>query len=112
MITACSFGKTEIAKALIDAGADLNLKNNDGSTALITAAFFGQKEIVKYLLEKGADKTAVNNHGSNAFISVSAPFEAVKPIYESIENGLKPLGLKLDYEHLEKIRPVIAEMLK
>jgi len=112
LITACTFGKTEIAKALIDAGADLNIQNNDGSTALITASFFCRTEIVQYLLDAGANQTITNHVGSTAIQSVMAPFDAVKPIYEAIENGLKPLGFKLDYKHLEKTRPIIAEMLK
>ena len=40
LISACLFGKTDIAKVLIDAGADANFQNNDGSTPLHTAAFF------------------------------------------------------------------------
>ena len=42
LISAALFGKTEMAKILIDAGADadVNQINNDGSTALHTAAFF------------------------------------------------------------------------
>ncbi len=40
LISAALFGKTEIAKLLMDAGAMLNIQNNEGSTALFTAAFF------------------------------------------------------------------------
>lgn len=52
LISAALFGKTEIAKLLIDAGVMLNIQNNEGSTALITAAFFCRPDIVKMLLEK------------------------------------------------------------
>ena len=47
LISAAVFGKTEIARALIEAGADVNLKNNEGSTALHTAAFLCRLEIVE-----------------------------------------------------------------
>jgi len=40
LTTAAVFGKTEIALALVNAGADVNIINNDGSTPLHTAAFF------------------------------------------------------------------------
>ena len=112
LITAAVFGKTEMAKILIDAGADINFQNNDGSTALHTAAFFCRPEIVKMLLEKGADKTIVNKFGATAYASVATPFNDVKSAYDMMGKVLGPMGLKLDYAYIEKTRPVIADMLK
>lgn len=110
--TAAAFGKAEVARILIDAGIDLNSKNNDGSTALHAAAFLCRVEIVEALLEKGADKTIKNKDGKTAFEIVEGPFEDVKGVYDAIGAGLKPLGIKLDYDHIKKTRPKIAEMLK
>lgn len=112
LISACLFGKTAIAKALIDAGAELNFRNNDGSTPLHTAAFFCRPEIVKMLLDKGADKTIRNKYSQTAYESVAGPFADVKSSYEGLGKMLEPLGLKLDYAFLEKTRPEIAAMLK
>jgi uncharacterized protein len=112
LISACLFGKTPMAKALIDAGADLNFRNNDGSTALITASFFCRPEIVKMLLGKDADKTIKNKYGSTAYESVAGPFADVKGSYDALGKMLEPMGLKLDYAYLEKTRPEIAAMLK
>lgn len=112
LISASLFGKTEIAKMLIDAGADINIQNNDGSTALHTAAFFCRPEIVKMLLEKNADKAIRNNYKSTAYESVAGSFNEVKGTYEMMEKMLGPMGLKLDFAYLEKTRPVIASMLK
>ncbi|MES1222354.1 MAG: ankyrin repeat domain-containing protein [Bacteroidota bacterium] len=112
LISASLFGKTEMAKVLIDSGADLNFQNNDGSTALITASFFGRPEIVKMLLAKGADKTIKNKYGQTASESVSGTFTDVKSTYDAISKMLEPMGLKLDYAYLEKARPEIAAMLK
>jgi hypothetical protein len=112
LITASLFGKTEMAKVLIDAGADLNFQNNDGSTALLTAAFFCRPEIVKLLLDKGADKSIKNKYGATAFQTVSGPFSETKNTYDMMGKMLEPMGLKLDYAYIQKTRPEIAEMLK
>lgn len=112
LISAAVFGKTEIAKALIEAGADLSIKNNEGSTALLTAAFFCRVEIVQMLLDKGADKSVKNNFGSTALESVTVPFKDVKAFYDILGKQLGSYGLKLNYEELQKTRPVIAEMLR
>ena len=112
LIIAATFGQTAVAKALIEGGADLSATNNDGSTPLHIAAFLCREEIVKMLLENGADRNAKNNFGSTALTSVSAPFEDVKGVYDSLGNGLKPLGLVLDYERIKNTRPKIAALLQ
>lgn len=112
LISASLFGKTEMARALIDAGADLNFQNNDGSTALHTASFFCRPEIVKMLLDKGADKTIKNKYNQTAYESVAGSFSEVKDSYDALGKMLEPMGLKLDYPFLEKTRPQIANMLK
>jgi ankyrin repeat protein len=112
LITAATFGKTEIAKELIGAGANLSIKNSDGSTALHAAAFFGRVEIVQELIDANADKTLLNNYGSTAREIVSGPFAEIKPVYEMMQEQLQPFGLQLDMNELEKTRPVIAMMLQ
>ena len=112
LISASLFGKTEIARMLIDAGAEINLQNNDGSTALHTASFFCRPEIVVMLLKKGSDKTIKNKFGSTSYESVVGSFAEVKQIYEMMGKMLEPMGLKLDYTYIEKTRPEIAMMLK
>jgi uncharacterized protein len=112
LITASLFDKREMARILIEAGADLNFQNNDGSTALHTAAFFCRPEIVKVLLDKGADKTIKNKFGVTAFESMTPPFSDVKNVYDMMGKMLAPMGLKLDYAYIEKTRPEIAAMLK
>lgn len=112
LISASLFGKTEMARTLIDAGADINFQNNDGATALIMASFFCRPEIVKLLLEKGADKSIKNKYNSTAYESVAAPFSEVKNTYDIMGKMLAPMGLKLDYAYMEKTRPEIAAMLK
>lgn len=112
LITAASFGKTEITKILIDAGADLSVTNNDGATALHSAAFFCRVEIVQMLIDAKADKSLQNNYGATARESVMGPFEQIKPIYEMLQLQLEPMGLQIDLNHIEKTRPAIATMLQ
>jgi uncharacterized protein len=112
LISASLFGKTEIAKLLIEAGADLNFQNNEGSTSLHSASFFCHPEIVKMLLDNGADKTIKNKYNSTAYESVAGPFDDVKNSYVALGKMLEPMGMKLDFAYLEKTRPEIAAMLK
>jgi ankyrin repeat protein len=112
LITAALFGKTEMAKVLIEAGADVNFQNNDESTALHIAAFFCRPDVVKLLLENGADKTIKNKYGQTPYEMVAGPFSEMKPAYDMMVQVLGPMGLKLDYAYVEKTRPQIAATLK
>lgn len=112
LISAAIFGKTAVALALIDAGADVNIQNNEGSTALHSAAFLCRIEIVKALLKNGADTSLKNAYGSTAYDAVSSSFKDVKPIYDQFSKNLGPLGFKLDYIYLEESRPFVAELIE
>ncbi len=112
LISAATFNKPEIAKALIEANADLSIKNNDGSTALHTAAFFCRIEIVQMLIDAKADKTIRNNFGATPRETVMGDFAEIKPFYEMITAQLKPMGFVLDLNELKKARPVVAMMLQ
>ena len=57
-------GNIEAVKQHLDAGADLNAKEEDGETPLHAAVFKGHKEIVELLIEKGADVNAKAGFGS------------------------------------------------
>jgi len=65
LIDAVKNGKTEEIKLLLENGADVNLKNNDGWTALMLASRNSNTEsnieTVKLLLENGADPFILNN---------------------------------------------------
>ena len=99
LMMAALFGRTEVAKALIEAGAKLDLKKNDGSTALMNAAFFCHTEVVQALLDKGADKNITNNIGSTPLQAVEAPLPLVNLIYSGLDEAIfKPAGMPLDME--------------
>ena len=59
-------GHIETGEVLIEAGADVNAKATNGSTALIIAAGGGHTETVKALLDAGADVNAKDYSGFTA----------------------------------------------
>ena len=56
----------ELAKLLIDAGANINAASRDGWTALMYAAACGNASAVKMLIDKGADVKVKNCKGKTA----------------------------------------------
>lgn len=53
----------EIVKILVDAGADLNVRDANGETPLMNAITTNNPKLVKYMIERGADFRAVNTNG-------------------------------------------------
>jgi len=58
---AVSHGRLDTVRLLLEAGADINIQDEDGSTALMCAAEHGHLEIVKLLLaQPDCDVTIVD----------------------------------------------------
>jgi len=51
LMLAVSHGRLDMVQLLIEAGADVNIRDEDGSTALMCAAEHGHMEIVKHLIQ-------------------------------------------------------------
>lgn len=49
---AVSHGNSDMVEMLLEAGADINIQDEDGSTALMCAAEHGRVDIVKHLLSQ------------------------------------------------------------
>jgi hypothetical protein len=95
-------GNVQAIRQHIAADSNLDEKDSYGFNPLIVAA----------LLDGGADRYATNNAGRAALDAVSGAFEDAKPIYDELGAALGPLGLKLDYEHIQATRPKVAQMLR
>jgi hypothetical protein len=83
---ACREGNFEIAKTLIDNGANVNIVDNEGWTPLMRASLAGNKEIVEILLKNGANANLLNSLNESALIHATTS-KCIKCIEEIIENG-------------------------
>lgn len=68
LMIASSYNHYDIAKALIDNGALVNLKANDGFNALMEAVRTGNIEIAKLLIEHNSDLNIKNEYGTTMII--------------------------------------------
>nr|XP_033777263.1 E3 ubiquitin-protein ligase MIB2 isoform X1 [Geotrypetes seraphini]XP_033777264.1 E3 ubiquitin-protein ligase MIB2 isoform X1 [Geotrypetes seraphini]XP_033777265.1 E3 ubiquitin-protein ligase MIB2 isoform X1 [Geotrypetes seraphini]XP_033777267.1 E3 ubiquitin-protein ligase MIB2 isoform X1 [Geotrypetes seraphini]XP_033777268.1 E3 ubiquitin-protein ligase MIB2 isoform X1 [Geotrypetes seraphini]XP_033777269.1 E3 ubiquitin-protein ligase MIB2 isoform X1 [Geotrypetes seraphini] len=75
---ASHLGRVEVVKALFQAQANVDLKDEEGDTALHYAAFGNQAEVAKVLLSKGANADLQNNVKCTAlYVAVSKGFTDV-----------------------------------
>lgn len=72
LTAAAGYGKTEFVEFLLDAGADIEIKDPwDGRSALMDAALYGHIDTVKLLLVRGANPNATNCYKRTALIWAS-----------------------------------------
>ncbi|KAH8345437.1 hypothetical protein KR084_000547 [Drosophila pseudotakahashii] len=68
LMLAVSHGNLDMVNLLLDAGADINIQDEDGSTALMCAAEHGRVDVIKTLLSHPDCDSLVNDvDGSTAF---------------------------------------------
>jgi ankyrin repeat protein len=68
LIEAAKNGNVKKVKTFLAHGADINVKDKDGKTALIWAAYKGHRNVVKLLLAHGADINVKDKDGKTALI--------------------------------------------
>jgi ankyrin repeat protein len=85
LLEAVRLNKIEEVKKLIEKGADVNVVDEYGATALYWASYKGHSEIVKMLIEAGADVNVVNKYGITAlhWASYKGHSEIVKMLKEA-----------------------------
>ena len=66
----------EIIQALLAAGADPNIQNRNGVTALMIAASKGNNSVATALLRAGADANILDNERETALDHALSAFEA------------------------------------
>jgi len=70
LFLAAGEGRLRAVRYLLDEGADVNARENDGNTALTEAAFFGHIPVIKDLLVRGADVNAISTNGTALDIAI------------------------------------------
>src|SRR5208283_1893942 len=68
LMQAAEKGQLEEVTRLLNEGADVNAKDQQGKTALILAASKGQLPVTKLLLDKGADVNAKDDNKATAIL--------------------------------------------
>ena len=110
LILAAIYGQPEVAKLLINAGADLEMCNNSGGTALHLACFFCQPEVVALLLNAGVDSHRTNGQEMTPLDLVNAKWNAeLDGIYEHVYALLK---LPFNRERIQHTRDEISRILR
>jgi ankyrin repeat protein len=69
---AARLGDVSALVNLLDKGADVNIVDRTGQTALMVAAAFGQREALEILLSRGADVNAQDAGGMTALMYAAA----------------------------------------
>lgn len=82
---ACRNGHLEVARYLLDRGADVNAKGYFGGTGLHWAALNGHREMVVYLLDQEVDLT-IRDHGFKSTAAGWASEGGHDDIYAIIKN--------------------------
>ena len=119
LMIAASRGYTEIANLLLEAGADVNLSNRVGGTALHMACGTNAlvsdsgADLVKKLLEKGANTSAVTTGKKGSWTALGVMDhtlqELKKPEYMKLLREKYP---GVEYAQIEQRHSVLTELLK
>ncbi|MGB3760390.1 MAG: ankyrin repeat domain-containing protein [Rivularia sp. (in: cyanobacteria)] len=116
LMEAARTASSEIARILIDKGADVNAKDIEGKTPLIIAAEFGNAEVAGELILAGADIDAKDNKGHSAlmYASIVEPHDITEPIpdLEELERISSEGGNSLEdkFKQLEKLGNILSNI--
>ena len=72
LLEAAANGQTDMVKAFLDKGANIEIKNDAGATPLIFASAKGQQVVVALLLDRGANVNAKTTSGITPLMAAAA----------------------------------------
>ena len=91
------FGQPAVVQVLIDAGADLNVRNRDQGTPILGAAFFGRPACLQLLLEHGGDPVLSNKDGVSPMFATYFDQPTTQAIAEYLQ-------MEIDLESVDRGR--------
>jgi len=117
LVKACFDGSLDIAKVLVDAGANMNLKTKDKISPLLYAVEYKHKHIVEYLISKGVNIDEKNGQVENtALIKAceNGSLDIAKVLVDAGANinlkskaGFAPLYMAVDKKH----KPIVEYLI-
>ena len=116
LMEAARTASSEIARILIDKGADINAKDTEGKTPLVIATEFGNAEVAGELILAGADIDARDNNGCSAlmYASIVDPHDITEPIpdLEELDKISSEGGNTLEdkFKKLEKLGNILSNI--
>lgn len=120
LIIAAYYNRYEVAKFLINNGANLDNRDSSSSTALLYAAYMGFSDIAKLLIDGGANIDAVDFEGNTAlhFAIEGGHIDIIElllfagaDINRKDFNGKSPFDLARHHPKSEEINRLIGESL-
>jgi ankyrin repeat protein len=86
--TVCSWGDEVAARAVIEAGADVNALGDNGASPLFNAVIGESADVVRLLLKKGANPNIRNKSGTTV-LEYARNTGASKPIIKLLSDGMR-----------------------
>ena len=90
---ACAFGTPTIQRLLLDAGADVNLRDTSGSTALHYATRSSNEDSLRLLIRRGASLELKNKRGDTP-MAIAVAYNNRNTALFLLRAGARPQALK------------------
>ncbi|MDE1828287.1 MAG: ankyrin repeat domain-containing protein [Candidatus Micrarchaeota archaeon] len=92
----------------LSSGADINMRDSDGWTAIMHSCLAGNEEVTRLLLEKGADYKMKNPEKQSAFEIATEKTSGI--ITEWIERCERAQRLQLGIERRDSIEEIVNDL--